>query len=91
MAPHKAKDVPEPPWTRLGITETGWRALAAAFYELAHGDFRKFGELPGSLRECSAGRLCSRFMETGDHEFVEQAGRKITGTGDWYVYLGRMM
>ena len=46
------------------------------------GDFRKFGELPVSLRECSAGRLFSRFMETGDHEFVEQAGREITGTED---------
>ncbi|HOT47006.1 MAG TPA: hypothetical protein PLM53_19490 [Spirochaetota bacterium] len=91
MAQLKAADAPGPPWLRLGITEAGWRVLAAAFYDLAHDDFRKFGELPDSLRECSAGRLCSRYIETGDRDFVERAGREITGSREWHVYLGRMM
>ena len=78
-------------WDRLGMPESEWKSLAGAFYDLAHNDFRSFQELPDSLKECAIGRLCSQYVETGNHEYVEQAGMEITGSKDWYVYLGRIM
>lgn len=77
------------PWNRLSMEEKEWRDLAAAFYDLAHNDFRKFEALPLSLKDHPAGRLCAKYIETGDHEFIEKAGRELTGTDEWYVYLGR--
>ncbi|MBN2078116.1 MAG: hypothetical protein JW838_04065 [Spirochaetes bacterium] len=77
------------PWGRLAMKEENWRKLAAAFYDLAHNDFRKFEGLPRPLKDHPVGKLCAKYMETGEHEYVEKAGRELTGTDEWYVYLGR--
>jgi hypothetical protein len=76
-------------WDRLGLSREGWLDLAAAFYALAHGDSGSFLALPEELQEHPAGRLCARYMETGELEDLNHAGYAITHTRHWYVYLGR--
>jgi hypothetical protein len=68
-----------------------WRKLASAFYSLAHNDPREFNALEPRLKDTEAGRLCSEYMRTKDHEFIEKAGYLLTGTKQWYVYLGQSM
>jgi hypothetical protein len=80
---------PRRPWERLALSEADWRSLASAFYALAHGDPAAFDALPTALKAEAAGQLCSRYRETGEHALLEQAGRLLTGTSQWYVYLGR--
>ncbi len=77
------------PWNRLGMAESDWRSLAAAFYALAHSDLKKFEALPDSLKNHPIGKLCSGYIESRDHAYIEQAGKELTGTKEWYVYLGR--
>lgn len=77
------------PWNRLGMAEADWKALALAFYELAHNDFRKFEGLPKHLQNHPIGKICSDYIESKDYAFVEEAGRELTGTKDWDVFLGR--
>ncbi len=91
METNKSEDIMKYIWDRLGMPEDEWQALARAFYDLAHNDFAKYRELPESLKEGPIGRLCSQYIETGDHEYVEKAGQEITGITSWYVYLGRIM
>lgn len=76
-------------WERLNMSESDWRLLAHAFYNLAHNDFKRFHDLPEHLKNHHAGKLCARYIETGDHAFVEEAGLLIAGTKQWYVALGR--
>jgi hypothetical protein len=57
---------------------------------IAHGSSREFDELPGHLRENSVGVLCARYLENRDHSFLEQAGLALTGSRNWYTFLGRM-
>ena len=78
-------------WDELGMTREDWWKLAGAFYSLAHNDFKEFLALRADLRATAAGELCSRYIETGEHDLVEQAGRLITGSKHWYTYLGRIM
>ena len=68
-----------------------WRKLASAFYSLAHNDQREFDALEQELKETKAGRLCSEYIRTRDHQLIEQAGYILTGTTYWYVYIGRSM
>jgi len=77
------------PWERLNLTEKDWRVFSHAFYDLAHNDFTKFHALPGYLKEHPAGKICQRYIDTGDHVYVDEAGIILTGTKHWYVYLGR--
>jgi hypothetical protein len=77
------------PWIRLGLTEADWRAPAHAFYDLAHDDFGKFIALPGRLKTHPVGELCAGYIESGDRQLVERAGKELTGSNEWYVYLGR--
>ena len=78
-------------WSGLGLTRGQWRELAGAFYSLAHGHRGAFLALPTRLREHEAGSLCQGYLWTGDRELLERAGRLLTGTSEWYVYLGRSM
>ncbi len=78
-------------WDELEMTREDWWKLAGAFYCLAHNDFRQFLALDDHLKKTPAGELCSRYMETSEHDLVELAGRLITGSKHWYVYLGRIM
>ncbi len=78
-------------WERLGLEQRDWRKLAEAFYDLAHNDTRKFDLLDDHLKATPAGVLCSRYIRTRDHGLVDQAGKLITGSAHWYVYLGRIM
>ena len=77
------------PWNRLHMPEQDWQALASAFYSLAHNDFADFEKLPAHLQQHPIGQLCSLFIKTGDHDLVEKAGKALTFTNQWYVYLGR--
>ncbi len=77
------------PWDNLGITKSEWEAIAMAFYDLAHDDFRRFQSLPDKLKGSAAGALCQEYINTGKWEFVERAGQEITGTAHWFTYLGR--
>ncbi len=78
-------------WEDLEMTQEDWWLLARAFYCLAHNDFKKFNALPDKLKKHPAGKLCSRYMKTRDHDLVEQAGKILTHSHHWYVYLGRIM
>lgn len=77
------------PWTHLGLDRVDWKQLADAFYALAHGDRAPFDGLPVSLRMHSAGILCARYLEEGDPTLLEEAGFQLTGSRQWYVFLGR--
>lgn len=77
--------------TRLDIDRDDWRKLAIAFYSLAHNDQRDFDALEPRLKETEVGRLCADYIETRDHQLIERAGYLLTGTKEWYVYLGRCM
>ena len=68
-----------------------WRKLAFAFYSLAHNDSRDFEALEQRLKDTEVGRLCAEYIESRDHQLIEQAGYLLTGTKQWYVYLGRSM
>ncbi len=70
--------------------QDGWR-LAFAFFSLVHHDPRHFNELEPRLKDTLAGRLCSEYLELGDHQLIEKTGYLLTGTEHWYTYLGRMM
>ena len=72
-------------------TDPGWRELAVAFYALAHNDERRFHALDAWLKDTEVGLLCQEYILTGDHERIEEAGYLLTGTKQWYVYLGRGM
>ncbi len=78
-------------WDELEMTREDWWKLARAFYGVAHNDFKHFLALSADLKKTPAGELCSRYMETREHDLVERAGRLITGSKHWYVYLGRIM
>jgi hypothetical protein len=80
----------QPGRIELGISREEWYALARAFFAIAHGSRREFDELPGHLRENSVGVLCARYLENRDHSFLEQAGLALTGSRNWYTFLGRM-
>ena len=67
-----------------------WRRLAFAFYSLAHNDPRDFQALEPELQDTEAGRLCAEYIRTGEAELLEQAGTLLTGTHQWYIYLGRI-
>jgi hypothetical protein len=68
-----------------------WWKLAHAFYSLAHNDTRKFNALEPRLKDTEIGRLCSEYIRSKDHHFIDKAGYLLTGTKQWYVYLGRSM
>lgn len=68
-----------------------WRKLTSAFYSLAHNDPREFNALEPRLKDTKVGRLCTDYIRTKDHEFIEKAGYLLTGTKQWYVYIGRCM
>jgi hypothetical protein len=68
-----------------------WRKLAMAFYDLAHNDAKRFKALEPRLRNTEVGRLCAAYIRLKDHALIEQAGYLLTGTKQWYVYLGRIM
>ena len=68
-----------------------WRKLAFAFYSLAHNDATDFEALEPRLKDTEVGRLCAEYLRSGDHELIERAGYLLTGTRQWYVYLGRSM
>jgi len=68
-----------------------WRKLAFAFYSLAHNDFKDFSALEPELKITEAGRLCSEYIKTKNHDLIEKAGYLLTDTKQWYVYLGRIM
>jgi len=71
--------------------DADWWKLTSAFYSLAHNDPRAFNTLEPRLKNTEAGRLCSEYIRTKDHEFIEKAGYLLTGTKHWYVYIGRCM
>ena len=78
--------------TRLEMDrDDDWQKLAFAFFSLAHNDQRDFDALEPRLRETEVGRLCTEYIETQDHRLIERAGYLLTGTKEWYVYLGRCM
>ncbi|MBN1669335.1 MAG: hypothetical protein JW862_19750 [Anaerolineales bacterium] len=68
-----------------------WRKLAIAFYALAHQDPRPFKALPPSLQDSQIGQLCTAYLQSGDPALLDQAGYLLTGTRQWYVYLGRSL
>ncbi len=80
-----------PNWERLGLSRTEWRQLAGAFYALAHGVDKEFTALPESLKGHPAGQLCAEYIRTGERATLDRAGHALTGTKEWYVYLGRSM
>lgn len=88
-APMDAPEL-EHPWQRLGLSREGWTALARAFFAAAHGSRREFDETPAAIRESAVGALCAAYLETRDHALLDQAGTALTGTREWYTYLGRM-
>ena len=71
--------------------DPGWRKLASAFYFLAHNDEREFHALDAGLKDTEVGLLCQEYILTKDHQRIEEAGYLLTGTKQWYVYLGRSM
>jgi hypothetical protein len=74
--------------------ETGdqdWTQLAMAFFALAHNDREAFDRLEQRLKETDVGRLCAAYLESGERDLIEQAGYLLTGTQQWYIYLGRSM
>lgn len=71
------------------MTRDDWTTLALAFYALANGSRIEYDRLSAPLRESPVGKLCAQYLETGDHRLLDQAGVLLTGSGDWYTYLGR--
>lgn len=70
-------------------SQEDWWKLARAFYDLAHQDPANFQQLEERLKETEVGRLCREYIRTRDSRLLDQAGRLLTGTDQWYVYLGR--
>ena len=48
--------------------------MTSAFYSLAYNTLREFNALEPRLKDTEAGRLCSGYIRTKDHEFIEKAG-----------------
>jgi len=71
--------------------DKNWKKLAFAFFSLAHNDQRDFDALDPGLKNTEIGKLCSEYIHTKNIKFIEQAGYLLTGTREWYVYLGRSM
>lgn len=67
-----------------------WNAIAAAFYALAHGSRAEYDALPAVLRESQVGKLCELYLANRDPDLLDQAGLLLTGSRDWYTYLGRV-
>jgi len=78
------------PWNRLNISREDWTELALAFYAVAHGSRTEYDALPALLKESPAGKLCGLYLENPDPELLDQAGLILTGSRDWYTFLGRM-
>ena len=76
-------------WERLELSKDQWFQLARAFYDLAHGDSKKFSVLSSDIVDHPVARLCHRYMESGNRDLLDEAGRILTGSRQWYVYLGR--
>ncbi|MFO7627646.1 MAG: hypothetical protein R6V62_10330 [Candidatus Fermentibacteraceae bacterium] len=68
----------------------GWKALASAFFALAHGSRAEYDALPVVLRESQVGKLCGLYLENRDPDLLDQAGLILTGSRDWYTFLGRV-
>jgi hypothetical protein len=68
-----------------------WRKLASALYSLAHSDAREFHALEPELKNTPVGQLCARYLESKEFEMLDQAGRLLTGTKQWYIYIGCSM
>lgn len=75
----------------MNQADQDWRRLAFALYALAHNDPGDFDALEPRLKNTEVGRLCSEYIRSGDHQFIEQAGYLLTGTKQWYTFLGRSM
>lgn len=67
-----------------------WNALATAFFALAHGSRSEYDALPDVLRDSQVGKLCGLYLENRDPELLDKAGLLLTGSRDWYTYLGRV-
>ncbi len=81
---------PSLPWNRLNISREDWTELALAFYAVAHGSRTEFDSLPATLRECPVGILCERCLESSGSTLLDETGFALTGSRDWYTFLGRM-
>ncbi len=77
------------PWVRLKMPEKDWRNLAKAFFSLAHSDSVPFLDLQKDLRDHPIGQLCNKYLETKDYKYIKKAGKELTGTSNWYVYLAK--
>lgn len=64
------------------------RKLGAAFYALAHNDFKAFHELEQQLKDTDVGKLCQEYIDTKKPELIDRAGTLLAGK-HWYVALGR--
>ncbi len=78
-------------WDEIGLSQEDWRCLARAFFAVAHGDGRAFAALPAVLQGHPVGVLCAAYLERSDPALLDEAGRALCGTAQWYTYLGRMM
>lgn len=67
-----------------------WKALASAFFALAHGSRSEYDALPDVLRDSQVGKLCGLYLDNRDPELLDQAGFILTGSRNWYTYLGRV-
>lgn len=65
--------------------------MASAFLALAHGSREEYDALSESLKKSPAGELCRLYLENRDPGLLDQAGLILTGSRDWYTYLGRAL
>lgn len=73
----------------MDTSQEDWWKLARAFYALAHQNPADFERLEERLKETDVGRFCREYIRTGDFQSLNRAGRLLTGTDHWYVFLGR--
>lgn len=70
--------------------DSRWRQLVFAFYGLAHNDPKLFEALPDDLKATEAGRLCQAVIDAGNLDGIHAIGVLLTGSQQWYTYIGRM-
>ena len=76
---------------KMKTKDQDWRKIAFAFYALAHNDQDEFDKLEERLKNTEVGKMCSAYIVSKDSQLLDKAGYLLTGTKQWYIYLGRIM
>lgn len=74
----------------LNLSKEEFRKMCGAFYAAAHNDFSLYETLPDHLKKTEAGQKIAALNTDNSAEARNRVGIYLTGSEQWYTYIGRM-